>query len=70
VPFVAGFFQPLAAAYEPTATLEAIARSSALGNHSLIRVLQILDEQVERLELAEEHARTLRDWDTPEDMHG
>ena len=64
------FFQPLAAAYEPTATLQAIERSRALGKHALRSALQILGDQVERLELDANHARTLRDWDTPEDMRG
>ena len=68
VPFAEAFFQPLAAAYEPTATLDAIDRSRALGKHALLYVLQILGEQVERLEIEGAHAHTLRDWDTPEDM--
>lgn len=70
VPFVDAFFQPLAAAYEPTATLRAIERSRALGKHALLYVLQILGEQVERLEIESARAHTLRDWDTPEDMRG
>jgi molybdenum cofactor guanylyltransferase len=70
VPFVEAFFQPLAAAYEPTATLQAIDRSRALGKHALLYVLQILGEQVERLEIDSAQAHTLRDWDTPEDMLG
>jgi molybdopterin-guanine dinucleotide biosynthesis protein A len=70
VPFVEAFFQPLAAAYEPTATLQAIDRSRAIGKHALLYVLQILGEQVERLELDGEHAHALKDWDTPEDVRG
>ena len=70
VPFVEAFFQPLAAAYEPTATLEAIDRARAVGKHALLYVLQVLGEQVERLELDGSQARALRDWDTPEDVRG
>jgi molybdopterin-guanine dinucleotide biosynthesis protein A len=70
VPFVATFFQPLAAAYEPALTLQAIERSRALGKHALLHVLQLLGEQVERLELDPLQAHSLRDWDTPEDMRG
>lgn len=70
VPFADAFFQPLAGAYEPIATLQAIDRSRALGKHALLYVLQILGERVERFELAGAHARTLKDWDTPEDMRG
>ncbi|MET0790816.1 MAG: NTP transferase domain-containing protein [Polyangiaceae bacterium] len=70
VPFVEAFFQPLAAAYEPTATLQAIDRSRALGKHALLYVLQILGERVERFEIDGAQAHTLRDWDTPEDVRG
>ena len=70
VPFVDAFFQPLAAAYEPGATLEAIDRSRSLGKHALLYVLQVLGDQVERLELDSAHAHALKDWDTPEDMRG
>ena len=68
VPFVEAFFQPLAAAYEPTATLHAIDRSRALGKHALLYLLRILGDQVERLEIDSAHAHAFRDWDTPEDM--
>ncbi len=70
VPFVDTFFQPLAAAYEPRPTLQAIDRSRALGKHALLYMLQILGEQVERLELDAARAHVLKDWDTPEDVRG
>ena len=69
VPFVEAFYQPLSAAYAPEATLTAIERSLTLGKHALLYVLQILGSEVERLELGPEHAHTLRDWDTPEDVN-
>lgn len=68
VPFVDAFLQPLAAAYEPTATLQAIDRACAHGKHSLLHVLELLGDQVERWELDPSLAPQLRDWDTPEDM--
>ncbi|MEO6602182.1 MAG: NTP transferase domain-containing protein [Polyangiaceae bacterium] len=70
VPLVEAFFQPLAAAYEPAATLQAIEQSRALGKHALQYVLQILGEQVECLAIDGAQAHALRDWDTPEDMRG
>jgi molybdopterin-guanine dinucleotide biosynthesis protein A len=68
VPFVEGRLQPLAAAYAPAATLNAVDRSLALGKHALMHVLDQLGSALERLEFADEHAQALRDWDTPEDM--
>jgi molybdopterin-guanine dinucleotide biosynthesis protein A len=68
VPFAEAFFQPLAAAYEPTATLSAIDESRAQGKHALLYMLQVLGQQVERLEIEGALTNTLRDWDTPEDM--
>ncbi len=68
VPFVDAFFQPLSAAYAPAPTLAAVERSLSLGKHALLDVLQLLGNEVERLELAPEQAHTLRDWDTPEDV--
>jgi len=68
VPLVEGRLQPLAAAYAPAATLAAIDRSLALGKHALMHVLDQLGPDVDRLDF-DAHAPTLRDWDTPEDMH-
>jgi molybdopterin-guanine dinucleotide biosynthesis protein A len=68
VPFVEGRLQPLAAAYAPAATLNAVDRSLAVGKHALMHVLDQLGTALERLEFADEHAHALRDWDTPEDM--
>ncbi|MEI9937464.1 MAG: NTP transferase domain-containing protein [Pseudomonadota bacterium] len=68
VPFAAGRLQPLAAAYAPAATLSAVDRSLSLGKHALMHVLDQLGSELERVEFDEERARTLRDWDTPEDM--
>jgi molybdopterin-guanine dinucleotide biosynthesis protein A len=68
VPFVEGRLQPLAAAYAPTATLEAVDRSLALGKHALMHVLDQLGAALERVEFDDERARALRDWDTPDDI--
>jgi len=68
VPFVGGRLQPLAAAYAPVATLGAVDRSLSLGKHALMQVLDQLGPRLERLELDDEGARALRDWDTPEDV--
>ena len=68
MPFVEGRLQPLAAAYAPAATLDAVDRSLALGKHALMHVLDQLGPALERLEFDDEHAQALRDWDTPEDM--
>lgn len=70
VPFVADRFQPLAAAYAPAPTLEAVDRSLSLGKHALMQVLEQLGNGVERFELDGVAALTLRDWDTPEDVVG
>jgi len=67
VPFVHGRLQPLAAAYAPAATLDAVDASLALGQHALMHVLDRLGPQLERVEFDDESARALRDWDTPED---
>jgi molybdopterin-guanine dinucleotide biosynthesis protein A len=68
VPFAEGRLQPLAAAYAPTAALQAVDRSLALGEHALMRVLARLEPELERVEFDAEGARKLRDWDTPEDI--
>jgi len=65
VPFVAGRFQPLAAAYAPGAVLDAVDRALARGKHALMAVLEELGSDLERLP---SDARALQDWDTPEDM--
>jgi molybdopterin-guanine dinucleotide biosynthesis protein A len=68
VPFVAGRFQPLAAAYAPIATLAAIDRMLARGKHALMQVLAELGASVERIEGDAIFGESLRDWDTPEDI--
>ena len=68
VPFVEARLQPLAAAYAPSATLSAVDRALELGQHALMRVLDQLGASLERIEFDDERARSLRDWDTPEDM--
>jgi len=68
VPFVEGRWQPLAAAYAPVAALQAVDRSLSLGRHALMHVLDQLGGTLERVEFDDEHARALRDWDTPEDI--
>lgn len=68
VPFVDDRLQPLAAAYAPAATLEAVDRSLALGKHALMHALEQLGPGLERVEFDHERARALRDWDTPEDI--
>jgi molybdenum cofactor guanylyltransferase len=68
VPFVEGRLQPLAAAYAPAATLSALDRSLSAGQYALMHVLDELGSGLERVEFDAERARTLRDWDTPEDI--
>jgi molybdenum cofactor guanylyltransferase len=68
VPFVEGRLQPLAAAYAPSATLDAVDRSLASGKHALMSVLDQLGTRLERVEFDAQSARALRDWDTPEDI--
>ena len=70
VPFIDGHFQPLAAAYAPTATLRAVDRALASGQHALMRVLDHLGSEAEALALDGAQALALRDWDTPEDVRG
>jgi len=70
VPVADGRFQPLAAAYTPQATLEAVDRTLALGKHALMSVLDQLGSALERIELDAAQAQALRDWDTPEDVRG
>ncbi len=65
---VDGRLQPLAAAYAPAATLRAVDRSLALGEHALMSALGQLGSDFERVEFDAERARALRDWDTPEDV--
>jgi molybdopterin-guanine dinucleotide biosynthesis protein A len=69
VPVVDDRFQPLAAAYGTQRTLAAVESALALGKHALMHVLDELGEDLEQLELDGAEARTLRDWDTPEDMN-
>lgn len=66
VPFVEGRLQPLAAAYAPAAALRAVDRSLSLGKHALMHVLDQLGPDLERIRF--DDARTLRDWDKPEDI--
>ena len=68
VPFVDGRLQPLAAAYAPTPTLAAVEKTIARGQHALMRVLDELGTEVEKLEGDAQLALALRDWDTPEDV--
>lgn len=68
VPLVEGRLQPLAAAYAPRSGLSAVDRSLALGKHALMHVLDELGSDIERVNF-DAHAPTLRDWDTPEDIH-
>lgn len=68
VPFVGGKWQPLAAAYAPAPTLAAIEKTIARGQHALMRVLDELGTEIERLEGDDALAHALRDWDTPEDI--
>jgi molybdenum cofactor guanylyltransferase len=68
VPFVEGRLQPLAAAYAPAATLEAVDRSLALRKHALMSVLDLLSSGLERVQFDADRARLLLDWDTPEDV--
>ena len=70
VPLVDGHFQPLAAAYCPSAALRAVNRSLALGKHALMQVLEELGPELDRLELDAAGGAALRDWDTPEDIIG
>ncbi len=68
VPVVDGRFQPLAATYAPIPVLAAIDRALAANQHALMRVLAELGTDIERFEVGAQHARTLRDWDTPDDI--
>ena len=68
VPFVAGHFQPLSAAYAPIPTLAALDRALAQGQHALRRVLDELGPELERVEVDDIQAQALRDWDTPGDI--
>ncbi|HEY4103361.1 MAG TPA: NTP transferase domain-containing protein [Polyangiaceae bacterium] len=69
VPFVEGRFQPFAATYAPEPTLAAIERVLlSSGKRSLMRVLDELGPDIERLEGDAAFARALRDWDTPSDV--
>jgi len=70
VPFDGQRLQPLAALYAPTAALAAVEQSLAADKRALMHVLDVLADQTERLVLGESDARTVRDWDTPEDMQG
>jgi molybdopterin-guanine dinucleotide biosynthesis protein A len=68
VPFVGGRLQPLAATYAPARTLAAAERALASGRYSLLRMLEELGPEVERVAGDDERAQVFRDWDTPEDM--
>ena len=68
VPFVEGKWQPLAAAYAPAKMLVAVEATLARGQRALMRVLDELGGDVEKLEGDPAFAHTLRDWDTPEDI--
>lgn len=68
VPIVAGRFQPLAATYAPIPVLAALDRALAANQHALMKVLAELGTDIERLEVDGQHALTLRDWDTPDDI--
>ena len=68
VPVMDGRFQPLAAAYAPSATLSAVERALARGEHALMAVLQELGPDLERVESDAVLAQALRDWDTPGDI--
>ena len=68
VPHAEGRLQPLAAAYAPAQALSAVDHALALGKHALMSVLDQLGTDLERIEFEAEHARALRDWDTPEDI--
>ncbi len=69
VPVVEERLQPLAAAYAPEPTLAALERSLSAGKHALMHVLDELGDGLSQLELNGDEARSLRDWDTPEDMN-
>ena len=68
VPFIAGRWQPLAAAYAPTPTLAAIEKTIARGHHALMRMLEELGTAIEKLEGDAALGSALRDWDTPDDI--
>lgn len=68
VPLVADRLQPLAAAYDPVASLSALDRSLSVRKYALMHVLDELGASVERVELHGTEADALRDWDTPEDV--
>lgn len=68
VPNMDGRFQPLAATYAPIPVLAAIDRALAAKQHALMKVLAELGSNIEQLEVDEQHALTLRDWDTPDDI--
>jgi molybdenum cofactor guanylyltransferase len=68
VPVVDGRFQPLAATYAPQPVLAALDRAVAANQHALMSVLAELGTDIERLEVDAQHALTLRDWDTPDDI--
>lgn len=68
VPLVEERFQPLAAAYATGPTLAAVDRALSVGKRALMHVLDELGDDLEPLDLEGARARTLRDWDTPDDM--
>jgi len=68
VPFTDGKWQPLAAAYAPRATLTAVEKTIARGERALMRVLDELGPELEKLEGDAAFAHALSDWDAPEDI--
>ena len=67
-PFVEGRFQPLAAAYAPVPGLAAVDRALAQGKYALMRVLEELGTDLERVDGNAAQTQALRDWDTPDDI--
>lgn len=67
-PRIGDVWEPLCARYRVDAATPVVARLLAGRRRSLWSVLDALGDGVARLPLTEEEARTLRDWDAPEDV--
>lgn len=63
-----GIRNPLVARYHVPRALPAVEQVVSAGKRSLQAVLDALGADVEQLSLTPEEARTLDDWDTPEDV--
>lgn len=68
VPRAAGVLQPLCARYAPAECLPVLRETLDAGERALFRVVERLAARACLLELSEQEAETLRDWDTLDDV--